>query len=445
MKLYVPQTHIADDEGFSQEKDIFRRKEFGERLAKLIENSNDDLVIALDSNWGGGKTTFIKMWQGYVQHQRSPGFKTFYFDAFQNDYQQDPFLALITELYQLLENEPEAKKKLFKEKASNVAKSLFRGSLKLGTRTATGGLLDGTIIDHIEEDISKLVSEQVDSIIEERLNNSVKDKNALFEFRAHLENIAKQEEETVVFIIDELDRCKPDFALKLIEQIKHLFSVPGITFLLVLNRTQLEESIKSEYGNGINASEYLQKFVNLWLTLPRKIDLEQFHSNDDGVKYVRHVFKEMLNEGEEDPNLDSINLLCELVKFNKPSFREIEQILSYFAVIRNLSKPNTKYYPHYQVIYAFLAYVRVNNPSLFKKINNQELKPEELISAAGLTRVVGNNYIQHLKDCITFDLSDDDIKHSMLEEKRISFDMYHGKHTSMIKIVCNWLTELDIG
>lgn len=92
MKLTVSPLEITEDEGFS-EKDIFKRKEFGERLANLIENTDGELVIALDAPWGEGKSTFIKMWQGHLK-KKDNGVHTIYFDAFANDHQSAPFLAI---------------------------------------------------------------------------------------------------------------------------------------------------------------------------------------------------------------------------------------------------------------------------------------------------------------------------------------------------------------
>lgn len=63
-----------------------------------------NLVLALDSKWGEGKSTFIKMWCSENQHKRQEPIKTIYFDAFENDYQKDPFLALASEIYELLED-----------------------------------------------------------------------------------------------------------------------------------------------------------------------------------------------------------------------------------------------------------------------------------------------------------------------------------------------------
>jgi tRNA A37 threonylcarbamoyladenosine biosynthesis protein TsaE len=67
MKLTVPALLIKDGEGFTREKDIFNRKPFAEELTKLVTNTDDELVIALDAKWGEGKTTFVKMWQGLLE------------------------------------------------------------------------------------------------------------------------------------------------------------------------------------------------------------------------------------------------------------------------------------------------------------------------------------------------------------------------------------------
>ena len=140
MKLVIPELEISPEEGFTQ-NDIFKRAGFGERLANLI-HANEGSVLALDSGWGEGKSTFIKMWCGHVEHIRDNKFKTLYFDAFANDYQRDPFLALVSAIYKFLEEAPEEIKKTFKEQASKVGMAMLRGGLRLGTKLATGGIID---------------------------------------------------------------------------------------------------------------------------------------------------------------------------------------------------------------------------------------------------------------------------------------------------------------
>ena len=69
--------------------------------------------------------------------------------------------------------------------------------------------------------------------------------------------------------MDELDRCKPEFSIKLIERIKHFFDIPNIVFILSTNKSQLEESINSFYGFR-SANSYLEKFIDLNIKFPKR-------------------------------------------------------------------------------------------------------------------------------------------------------------------------------
>ncbi|HIF6023339.1 TPA: P-loop NTPase fold protein, partial [Vibrio parahaemolyticus] len=172
MRLTIPDLNLTMDEGFSPEVDIFSRKEFGERLSNLIINSNENLVLALDSQWGEGKSTFIKMWCGENQNQSENSFQAIYFDAFENDYQKDPFLALASEIYELLEDSTEVKRTEFKEKATKVFKAFSRGLIKAGVKVGTAGLIDGSDIDKAEKELSTLLADQVDSVIASKFESS---------------------------------------------------------------------------------------------------------------------------------------------------------------------------------------------------------------------------------------------------------------------------------
>ncbi len=444
MKITVPATQIGEAEGFSPEKDIFSRKDFGERLANLIARTDDELVIALDAEWGEGKSTFVQMWRGYVSHQREQKIRTVYFDAFANDYQKDPFIALAAEVYELIKDEGQEKKKEFLAKAGAAAKSMARGAMKIAVRVSTGGLLDGSVVDGVEEDVSELLSEQVDSILEERLRSSSEDKLALKNFRKYLADFASENGSglPIVFVIDELDRCRPDFALELIEQIKHLFSVRGITFLLVMNRRQLEESIRAKYGL-VDAAKYLQKFVHLWLTLPRKSD----QYDDHGVKYVRHTMQAMFDSGEKIKQEEAIGLFEELIRYCRPSFREIERALSYFALIQNMLSGNDKLRSSYQFMVAFVCYLKAAKPHLIKQITHEQISSDALLEEAGLGHVDGNvhaNYLYDLAKFVVFDMGSEEQRKRMIEAREVFADDGFGRYPDMgvMRNVCRWLDDI---
>ena len=72
----------------------------------------------------------------------------------------------------------------------------------------------------------------------------------------------------LVFFIDELDRCRPSFAIELLERVKHLFDVKNIVFVLSIDKKQLEAITAAVYGERIDALEYLRRFIDLDFYLP---------------------------------------------------------------------------------------------------------------------------------------------------------------------------------
>ena len=429
MRLTVPEIQLVPNKGFAPEVDIFNRKDFGDRLYNLISNSDENLVLALDAQWGEGKSTFIKMWSNQNKHVQEPPLETIYFDAFENDYQKDPFLALASEIYELLDDKIEAKKEEFKDKASQVFKTFSRGVIKAGIRVGTAGLIDGTVLDEAEKDLSKLVSDQVDTAIASKFESSKLDKMALKNFKAFLSDIAVNHTEgkRIVFVIDELDRCRPDFALDLLENIKHLFSVPGVTFFLVMNRHQLEESVKCRYGAGIDSVTYLQKFINVWLALPRSSGKYQ---QDDGAQYLKSAINSMAGTGEVK-NTASLNMLKCLVKHLKPSFRDIERILTYFAIIENSrNEPMNEFY---QDMMAVVCFVKVMNPRLLDAVMNKRAGSSELLEELKLLKnpELSEEYaLEYLSQEIEFDLALEERRQEMQKENIIN--TRHGRAPSNV-------------
>ena len=68
----------------------------------------------------------------------------------------------------------------------------------------------------------------------------------------------------------------------------------------------------------------------------------------------------------------------------------IERILSNIAILHNMS-PNTKYYLSYQLIIAFICYVKVANPEVFKLLKNKKSNPQEIFKKLELDKIPEDN------------------------------------------------------
>lgn len=273
MRLFLPPLEIDETEGFTPEKDIFGRKPIGDGLTNLVTSISQPLVIAVDAQWGSGKTTFLKMWAGDL---RKNGVSVIFFDAFETDYLEDAFAAIAGQIVTLARDKHKQNTKTakrFQEKAIIAGRVLARGAVKVGVKLGTAGILKAEDLEEAGKEIGDELSNLTDKYVGEIITKQKEAKAAIEEFRLALAdlpsllatNSASSEDEVkpLVIVIDELDRCKPSFALQILERIKHFFAVSNVHFVLGVHLGQLENSVRAAYGSEIDASLYLQKFITL--------------------------------------------------------------------------------------------------------------------------------------------------------------------------------------
>ena len=386
MRLVTPSLVVQENDSFTN--DLLGRKAYGEALLNLVVRSSDELVISLDGKWGEGKTTFIKMWQGLLSEN---GIPNIYIDAFSNDYLDDAFISVISEITFFSEKhivkDHQEKIEELKKKSKKIGVQLLSWSTKLGIKAATLGIIKDADIEELKDiksDISKSFSTLVSDFIEERINSHSKDVALIESFKELLSSLpaklVKDEEKPLIVIIDELDRCKPTFAVDLVEKIKHLFSVKNVVFILVMNKSQLEESIKSVYGQNIDAHTYLQKFINIETKLPKRTS--ERHDNDL-KKYSGKLFKlhELETWGDERNIIDCIEPLA--THFNL-SLRQLEKVYTNLAVFYGSSSEN-----HLRLVpvIVFLAVLKVINPYLFERLLYNKSSYTELITELNFTDI----------------------------------------------------------
>ncbi len=280
-----PKINLYEDD-FS-EPDVLDRAKIGRALSNLLMRFDDPVVVALDGQWGAGKTYFLKRWVG--QHSKDHGAegRVVYFDAFAHDYISDPLPALVSAVLERLPKS-ESKSKL-ENAAYHVVKVGARFGLSMATNFATEVL--PAVGDVVAEDLSDKVKDKVQSFWTKQASRQ----QEMEEFRAVLEQLAapSKDQETarpLVIVIDELDRCRPDYALEVLEVIKHFFSVPHVHFVLGVNLKALENSVRARYGDKIDAEVYLRKFIQLKLELPSTVD-EGSKEKPAYLVYLDHLLK----------------------------------------------------------------------------------------------------------------------------------------------------------
>ena len=307
-RVQPPPIDIPADDPFRN--DLLDRRESAEVLTHLLASIEGPCVLAVDAAWGNGKTTFLDMWS---QHLCNEGFPVAGFNAWETDFSEDPFIALSTELTEGLEVglDGSLAKKVADTKA--VAGKVIRHVVPAAIRVATSGVLD----------IDQLLK------AEERLSTYRKAKGSLDDFKAALGDMATALAEArdglpLIVMIDELDRCRPSYAVELLEVAKHLFAVDGIVFVLAVNRAQLSHSVKALYGHEFDANEYLKRFIDLDFQLPFP-DREKFVSAALEHMDIRTYFertKDKESKGDHSLVRDIFMLFSSVSKIN---LRQVSQ------------------------------------------------------------------------------------------------------------------------
>lgn len=394
MRILPPILDIGDTEGFTEQNDIFQRAAFGRGLSNLVQRVEDPLVILLDSPWGSGKTTFLKMWAGEL---RKAGHPVVYFDAFAHDHIDNAFLAIAGEVIGLAKRRKGiAKPKVtrFVNAAAKTGGILLRSAAKIGVKAATLGAIDaaelGDELADVADDIAGAASEHVDELVKGLLERQAEEKATLERFRVALGELAvamappapqlEGQERAgtpalmpLVFILDELDRCRPPFALDLLETIKHLFSVPHVQFVLASNHAQLEASVRYGYGGEIDAGLYLQKFYNFSVTFP-EIDADR--GTRTRKQYIEYLALHLtaISPRYRDQEL-MLFMLEDVAEARELSFRTIERIATTLATSLALTPENhLKLAP----IVAGLAILKVCDPVLFRKARAGSITMDEV-------------------------------------------------------------------
>jgi hypothetical protein len=399
MRLFPPELEIGPEDGFNTGKDIFGRKEFGDRLTNIVRSLEGPAVLVLDAPWGTGKTTFVKMWRGELS---KADVSWIYFDAFSNDYHEDAFLALAGEIIARAEDaKPKNRRALknFRKRAVNVAKVLGRAAVHVGVNLATASLVNTTVIDNAANaalGAGKVAGEEAakaaDDLLMKRLESHRVDRKAFESFRNALDELARalqlrniklenveEKIESVnfpmIFIIDELDRCRPPFALELLEKIKHFFSVPGIIFILVCSLEQLEKSVRFAYGD-IDAHTYLEKFYHLRFLFPA----EKPDKPDLAAPTYLQYLLSPLAKGDNNEFVHGITrFVTEVARVRPISLRRLERIASYVS----LTVIGAKYKNLH--ISGGLCIMKVTNPEMYERARRGTLVFSQVDEILGIT------------------------------------------------------------
>ncbi|MCX6075898.1 MAG: P-loop NTPase fold protein [Campylobacterales bacterium] len=364
------QFEINEADIFSNDK--LKRIAAIENLSDLIVSTKEAFTLGINADWGAGKTTFVKLWQKYLKKEHNVN--SIYFSAWEDDFSKEPLISILGEINKYIsdnfENTSEVAQKF--DKVKEFGGKVLKRGIPAFVKGATSGLLD---IDKGLEDAIGAISEQA---TKELIDKYSKDKEVTQKFKEAISELLENIDNTKPFVvfIDELDRCRPLYAIELLERVKHIFGIDGLIFVLSIDKKQLSESIKSQYGN-IDANSYLKRFIDLEYNLTNN-NIDEFCDN---LYYSVYELDNVLTSKEikkESREYNELSILKYLVSSMKLNLREVEQVFIQINIIFKTINPRL-FEMHFKVI-VFFVVLKLKNSRLYDELVNQETSAEEILN-----------------------------------------------------------------
>ena len=280
-----------------------------ELLTELIDNKKLlPATIGVYGDWGSGKSSLIKMAiKNLTEKRSSEKIDVLNFNGWMFEGYEDAKSVLLESILDTIS----AREGLSK-KATEILKGLYRSvdKIKLFKKgaaittdvLATGGI--GTVIGETVKQLATLSNQEISESQLEKVTTHVRDELNHNELRKDLkkfqaecaELLLESKIEKLVVFIDELDRCKPSFTVRLLEQIKHYMHDERITYVLSINTEELQHTIKNYYGDSFDACRYLDRFFYLRINLP-PVDKKKFYMNIElnGRYYLEIISRRIID------------------------------------------------------------------------------------------------------------------------------------------------------
>lgn len=369
--------------------DIFNRVTVAEKMSDLLCDADKDLIspATLQGMWGSGKTVHASRMEKYIREERSQTHRCVYWNAAETDYADDPlpiFVAILA-------------KAAPKEKLTKSVQS----SLKLCWEAiphVSGEIIVQVLSNVLHVDLKSVAKAAGDAMrdkseIKEEQNSQSSLSGVSGE---HLPvDAAKQlvdsvsEGKELIIIIDELDRCRPDYALKIIERIKHLFTATNCKFLLVVNKGSLISSISHLYGFSEQQSAlYLNKFIKLDLLLPPYAEIDG-RKLDCVEKYIEYKLSEDEFKFMPYNQYDRQFISC-LFLNNRLQFREVDKFVNvtkliYSAYLKSDFGKNYKGGDVFSLSLAFASYLIAFRNDIIVKLISKNISAQDILDGIGIT------------------------------------------------------------
>lgn len=412
-------------------QDEFNRKPIAENIIRLLTSPIDLSPMVIDGGWGTGKTEFCQKLIRLMQEQRRD-YRPVYIDAFRSDHSGEPLLALFAEIIKAC-TPPEGSDKKRIEKHNDRIRRITKAAgfvMKTVAKAAVGHVLKQNM-ENLVEGMSQIINDEqeaknaaatvagaattlashsidatIDATVEALLKEQIEAEKNLETLKACLKEFA--EEKPIILFIDELDRCRPDYAVDMLEVIKHVFDVENVKVVLVTNTKQLRAAINHRYGMEVDAQKYLDKFLKYSFALPDKVEVP-FRTERAlvSVEYFKQLIQNSRMASELQALIDEHNLtikfISDMIERNGLSLRETERLVRFLEIYHSLSGGlNDGIFPRLS-LHITGVFIFCFHPHLIDDINKNRTNAKDfarLFNLQSMPSISTDGYISNYADII---------------------------------------------
>ena len=279
-----------------------------------------------------------------------------------------------------------------------------------------------SLAETVTDAAATIVSYTIDATVEALLKEQIEAEKNLETLRACLKRLAAAK--PIILFIDELDRCRPDYAVDMLEVIKHVFEVENVKIVLVTNTKQLRAAINHRYGAEVDAHKYLDKFLKYSFALPDKV-VARFEDERTFVS-IRYCQELIELNGELSlliKNNPIMDFLGEIIQRNNLSLRETETLVRYLEIFNSLAQGLGKdFVIEYKLLIITAIFIFCFYPKLAEDINRNRTHAEDFAQLFNIQSLPDFNdeqrtYISEDTDILAITL----INYSCITDPRFNF------------------------
>ncbi|MCL6746449.1 P-loop NTPase fold protein [Kosakonia sp. R1.Fl] len=396
------------DEFFGEQlpADTLDRQKYAKYLYEICaaRGENANLVINLNAEWGAGKTYFTKRLAKTISEKHP----TIYIDSWKEDFSDDPLLTVFSSIKEQLTGQSDQFTQMMNKTIDAIGPLL-----KSAAPAILGGLAKKyTGVEDIS-DITKSVSQKLLALHSEKSKRITTIKKGISDWVRYIKQKDGLNKALPLFvIIDELDRCRPSFAISLLEVTKHIFNIPGVVFIIATDTEQLQHSIKVIYGNNFSASQYLSRFFDrrFLLPSPKMANLIRTHTLEEiSEEFDTKRNNLVLVPPSFDDFIDNCTSILEAFEINLRDALKVYNALMDYILIGNKKIDAS--------LYLILSCIYILDSELYFGIkNNRDVKnntfyEKEISLKYDLSSpVTGVNYFSNQDGLITNTLKNETVK-----------------------------------